>query len=476
MNERMTGWLTAAACLAAAGVSWVWWFGYSSGRALETRREPPAPAAAAQAEERIDLRGQFETFDGKPSTLTNAWPRFRGAAYDNVSRDPTPLADRWPAEGPPVLWSVALGEGYAGAAVWEGRVYVMDYDEARQGDALRCFSLDDGREIWRRWYRVRVKRNHGMSRTVPAVADGVAVAIGPRCHVLCVDARSGDFKWGFDLAKEFGAEVPMWYTGQCPLVEDGVAVLVPAGRVLALGVDVRDGRVLWQTPNPRGWRMSHASPMPVRIGERRLYAYCAIGGIAGIAADGPERGALLWETAEWNHAVVAPSPVPLPDGRLFVTAGYGAGSRMLRVRERAGAYAVESLFALDRRVFACEQHTPVYYRGHLFGVLPADAGANKQQLVCLTLDGAVKWTSGVENRYGLGPFMIADDKLLVLEDNGRLTLAAADPDRFVKLAEARVLHGVEAWAPLALAGGRLLARDRQRMVCLDLRAQGRGGN
>ena len=40
-----------------------------------------------------------------------------------------------------------------------------------ESDVLRCLSLADGREIWRRWYRTGAKRNHGVSRTVPAVTE-----------------------------------------------------------------------------------------------------------------------------------------------------------------------------------------------------------------------------------------------------------------------------------------------------------------
>ena len=45
-----------------------------------------------------------------------------------------------------MLWSIELGEGHAGAAVRDGRVFVLDYDRAASADVLRCFSLADGRE------------------------------------------------------------------------------------------------------------------------------------------------------------------------------------------------------------------------------------------------------------------------------------------------------------------------------------------
>jgi len=64
--------------------------------------------------------------------IPGSWPRFRGADYDNISKDPTPLAETWDTAGPPVVWKNELGEGYAGPAVLNGRVYILDYNEKRK--------------------------------------------------------------------------------------------------------------------------------------------------------------------------------------------------------------------------------------------------------------------------------------------------------------------------------------------------------
>ena len=90
------------------------------------------------------------------------------------------LARAWQPSEPRELWAIDVGEGYAGAAVLNGRVYLMDYDRDKKQDALRCLSLADGREIWRYAYPVPVKRNHGMSRTVPAVTDKLRRGDGPQ--------------------------------------------------------------------------------------------------------------------------------------------------------------------------------------------------------------------------------------------------------------------------------------------------------
>ncbi len=431
--------------------------------------EPPRVERTAV----VRIGEHFQPGDGEPADLPGSWPRFRGPGFDNRSRETVPLADRWDEDQPRILWSVELGEGHAGAAIHNGRVYVLDYDEDAGRDTLRCLSLADGREIWRRAYDVEVRRNHGMSRTVPAVAYGVVVTVGPLGHAMAVDAESGALHWGIDLARDYGAEIPMWYTGQCPLIDDGIAVLAPAGPdALLLGVDAVSGEVRWRTPNPHGLAMSHSSVVPAVFDGERMYVYAALGGMVGVAADGPRRGEIRWFAPQWDRSVIAPVPLVFDDGRIFATAGYGGGSLLLRVRREGEKFRVEPLRAFRASEgLASEQQTPVLYDGHLFAILPNDAGPLRNQLVCAHPDdpGAFVWTSGRERRFGLGPYLVADGKLYVLRDDGVLFMLQATAAGYEELGRRRLMDGHDAWGPMALAGGLLVLRDDTRMLCVDLR-------
>jgi outer membrane protein assembly factor BamB len=69
----------------------------------------------------------------------------------------------------------------------------------------------------------------------------------------------------------------------------------------------------------------------------------------------------------------------------------------------------------------------------------------------------------------LGPYLIADGLIYLLNDDGLLTMAEATPAGYRPLAQSQVLNGHDCWAPLAMANGLLLARDLTRMVCLDVK-------
>lgn len=409
-----------------------------------------------------------------------SWPRFRGADFDNISKDPTPIAEKWDSTGPPVVWKATLGEGYSGPIVLNGRVYLLDYNEKRKADMLRCFSLKTGTELWRRWYNVELKRNHGYSRTVPAVTDNYIVSIGPRSHVMCLDPITGKLLWQIDLEKEYsiatsekGRVTPDFYSGQCPLIDNDVAVLAPGVKALMIGVDCKTGNVIWKTPNPDSLRMSHGSIIPMTIHGKRMYVYNAVGGVCGVSAEGEDIGKLLWSTLEWSPATTAPSPVYLGNNEIAVFGSYGAGGAKLKINlGPSGFEAVVSEQHKATEGIASDQQTPIIMGEHIWSVMPENAGPLKKQLVCYNRADLLKpvWTSGKENRYGrgLGPFIVSGNKMFLLDDDCALFYFNIENGKATLLQRMKLLDGIEAWAPMAIAGRYLLLRDAHTLLCLDI--------
>jgi len=182
-------------------------------------------------------------------------------------------------------------------------------------------------------------------------------------------------------------------------------------------------------------------------------------GVAGVSA---EDGTLLWKKKDWKIAIAnVPTPLVIGDGRVFLSGGYDAGAAMIRLP--AGSGEPEELFRLPSSVFGSDQQTPVLHRGFIYGIIPGG------ELACLDLTGRRRWTSGVANRFGLGPLLLVDDLILVLNDqNGTLVMADASPDGYRERGRFKVLDGHDAWAPMALVGHRLLLRDSRTLVCLEL--------
>ena len=472
--------VTGIVALLSAGVLLWWIFTPASYDVVERvpgidNRPPQKPISDS-----VIIGEYLDTLGSIDELLPGSWPRFRGADLDNISKDPTPLAESWDTSGPPIVWQTTLGEGYAGPSVLNGRVYVLDYNERRKADMLRCFSLKSGTELWRRWYNVEFKRNHGYSRTIPAVTDKYVVTIGPRAHVMCVEPLNGGLLWSIDLEKEYGIPgtvkgkiTPEWYCGQCPLIDNDIAIIAPGGKALMIGVDCATGEVIWKTPNPDSLKMSHTSIIPMNINGKKMYVYAALGGVCGVSAEGEDTGRVLWKTSQWNPSITVASPVYLGNGELAVFGSYGAGAARIKVtKEESGYKAVVTEQHKPSEGIACEQHTPILTGDHLWAVLPDNAGILKRQLACYqksNLNVSV-WSSGKENRFGkgMGPFILSGNKLYLLDDEGTLYLFTIENTRATLVASHKILNALEAWGPMAIAGRYLIMRDSHNMLCLDI--------
>ncbi len=350
----------------------------------------------------------------------------------------------------------------------------------RKADMLRCFSLKSGIELWRRWYGVELKRNHGYSRTIPAVTDNYIVTIGPRSHVMCLNPVSGDMLWTIDLEKEYGIPgkakgkiTPDFYSGQCPMIDNDVAVIAPGGKALMIGVSCSTGKVLWETPNSDTLRMSHGSIIPMVIHGKRMYVYNAVGGVCGVSAEGDDIGKLLWMTTEWSPATTAASPVYLGNNEIAVFGSYGAGGAKLVINKAGSGYSVtvKNEHKANGGI-ASDQQTPIIIGKYIWSVMPENAGPLKKQLVCYDVSDLLTpvWSSGKENRYGrgLGPYIVTGDKMYLLDDDGNLFFFRMKENSVTLIASHKIMNAIEAWGPMAIAGKYLIMRDARNLLCLNI--------
>jgi len=94
------------------------------------------------------------------------WSQWLGDKRDGVWRE-TGTLDKFPKDGPKILWRAPVGKGYSGPAVVGGRVFVMDRIRAtdKDGKPLRptrdgilgkervlCLDATTGKEVWKHEY------------------------------------------------------------------------------------------------------------------------------------------------------------------------------------------------------------------------------------------------------------------------------------------------------------------------------------
>jgi outer membrane protein assembly factor BamB len=391
------------------------------------------------------------------------WPQFRGPLRDNICRE-TGLARKWSAGGPKVLWSAPVAQGYAGAAIVNGRVYHNDYDEAKSEWCVNCRNFSDGKLLWQFREERAIRPNHAITRTVPAVDKQFVFSLDPKAVLHCLDVKNGKQLWRKSLVTDYNAKIPPWYNGQCPLIEPDRLIIGTGGAAILVAIDKATGKDIWRTPNPDNLLMSHVSVMPATLLGEKQYLYGTLNGPLGISA---ADGKLLWEYPRKFNIAVAPSPIAVNHELVFMTGSYDAGSVMVRVAKTGSAWKATPVFDMKDNEWNSEVHTPIVYKGLIFGV-----GKKKRGLfTCLAPDGKEVWTSEGKAEFGLGGYILADGLFFAMEgDTGILHMIEASTTGYKELGSAPVLSGSEVWGPMALSGGRMVLRDLKKMVCIDLRA------
>ncbi len=141
-------------------------------------------------------------------TMASDWPHYLGPKRNGTSAE-TGVLRAWPADGPKVLWTVPLGAGFGGPAVKDGKVYLLDRDEA-VGDTLRVYDLATGKELWTFAYDAPGRFMFNGSRTTPTVDDGFVYICGPLGDLYALSTTTHKVVWHRNIWTQFGgaARVP----------------------------------------------------------------------------------------------------------------------------------------------------------------------------------------------------------------------------------------------------------------------------
>jgi outer membrane protein assembly factor BamB len=399
------------------------------------------------------------------STLAD-WPQYLGPNRNATSPEKG-LLRSWPQDGPKVLWTISLGAGYGGAAVSDGKVYVLDRI-GNDKDALRCLDLNTGNEQWSYEYDAPGRVSHPGSRSTPAIDGNYIYTCGSFGDLYCFDRNTHKPVWNKNIWKDYDdGNVPRWAISQNPLIYgDFVIVASQTSKAGVVAYDKLTGQVKWASPALEGG-VGYVSPKIVKIdGNDNLVMITAgrrgAGGGAVIGMD-PLSGRQLWIYKGWSCQIPIANITQIGDGRLFITGGYEAGSAMIKVAGSGDSYAVTELYKTDD--FGTHVHPAILYKGHLYG--HCTTNTRRDGMVCMDIDGKVKWKTERSPVFDKGGFILVDGLILSVDGReGILYLIEPNPAGYKELAKAKLLDTNECWGPLALVDGKLLIRDQKQMRCV----------
>ena len=391
------------------------------------------------------------------------WPQFQGLHRDGKSEEKG-LMKSWPAGGAKVLWSVPVGSGFGGVAVRSGKVYLLDCIEGKR-DNLRCFDLETGAEDWSFGYDAPGELQYPGSRSHPCVDDERVYTVGPHGHMHCVSQKTHQPLWSLNIVEAYSGKVPTWGISQCPLLYEDTVIVIPNGKDAGVvAFNKKTGVEAWRSEALQEGSMgSYGSPMLTSIGGVDQVLVVTAKETVGVEA---KTGRMLWRTQDWQCDIPIASPVAIGDGRIFVTGGYNAGAAMFKVEKSGEAFSCKTLY--KTMSCNCQIHQPLLLDGHFY--MNGNDKAYRNGLVCMDLDGNVKWKTEKSPGFEWGGLLLADKRIYVIDGiKGDLCMVDPSPSGYREVARMPLLEGKEMWGTIALSDGKLLCRDQTQLKCVDVK-------
>jgi outer membrane protein assembly factor BamB len=398
------------------------------------------------------------------------WGQWRGPAQTGHVPAGVPVPTALAAELKPV-WRAKMGEGLSSPVVAGGKVFYLDRDAAKE--TACAADAATGKELWRVPLHELFRDGFGTGPRAAALVDGDCVYVQScKGEFQCLNAADGKVIWRKNFVQDFGAV----FTGEVgksvgasrhgntgSAVVDGDNVIVQAGGANGASVvclNKKTGEVVWKSQNdPAGYA---AAVLATIHGVKQAVVFTADGCIGVDTKDGK----LLWrvpvKTGFGRHVTT-----PVIVDNLVVVSSHTAGlicSRIVKDEKEPSGFKAEN--AWTQKPLATNFASPVAVGKHLFTIGPA------KNVICVDLEtGQAAWDKkglivSPDPGKAYAGFLVMDKNVLMLSDTGQLILFAADPKEYKEVGRAQICG--KTWCIPAYADGKLYLRDAQEMLCFEL--------
>ncbi len=386
------------------------------------------------------------------------WPQWRGPERTGISKE-TGLLKTWPQDGPKRLWAVRTpGKGFAAPAVVGETLYITGNEGPTKQPRGALYAIGtDGRLKWKLPYGREWGKSYQMARTSPTIEGERGYLVSGLGKVVCFDAKAGKELWAVETAKRFKGKNITWGIAESPLIVDDKVICHPGGPDAAVAaLNKATGETVWTT---KGFseKSAYCSPMLKEMGGRKLIITQTENHIVGIdAAD----GTVLWKVPQRNKYAVHPNTPVIFNGMVFVSAGYGYGSQLLKLSDDGG----EASQVWRERKMDNHFQGMVYVKGRLFG------SGLRGNLYCMKPeDGSIVYAVREVRKAAI---LYAEGRLYAYDERGgKVSLVAVEPDSYTLAGQFRVGEGSGPhWAHPVLAHGVLYIRHGEALMAYDVKA------
>ena len=406
--------------------------------------------------------GVFLTTTTYPVDQESFWPQFHGPNRDNLSTEEG-LLKKWPVNGPPLLWTTkGLGHGFSSISIADGMIYTA----GSIGSHTVVIALDfDGKVLWKVKNGKAWTGAHPGSRGTPTIDGDRLYHQSPHGRIVCLNAKTGDILWQFNIIKKFNSKTPRWALAESLLVDGDHLISCPGGpQTCMVALDKTNGSVIWKAPSI-GEVAGYASPTLFEYKGLRMITTLTAKSFIGVNAD---TGELLWRI---KHETYYDENIMKPifhDGEVFISTVV-LGSVKWKVYVKDGKVSLEEIW----RTQQLDNHHGgvILVNENLYGastVRNSFGQGLSQVLVCLD------WKTGRRtymDKCVEVSLTYADGMLYALSIDGVMGLVQPTPFGHKLVSHFKIPKGGKgkSWAHPVVCGGRLYIRHGEFLYAYRLR-------
>jgi outer membrane protein assembly factor BamB len=364
------------------------------------------------------------------------------------------LLKSWPQNGPEMLWSFEqLGEGYASPSFYGGYIYIPTMID---GEGYMFKLSMSGKEIWKVRYGSEFTRQYQGTRSSATIAGDLLYMLSGNGKLVCMNTGDGSVRWSKELTGDFDGVINRYGYNETILVDGDRLYTTPGGRknnVVALNRFTGD--LIWTCPG-KSEKAAYCTPAMVKLPSRTLLVTHTESHILGIDI---RNGNLLW-SYPWANQRLEHQNTPLyKDGLLFCLSGYGMGAVMLRLSPD-GSSVSRQWFSQS---FDCRMGAAVLINGYLYG-----SGHNDPSWQCYN------WTTGEKmyssRSLFMGAVISADGLLYCCSEKGETALVKPDPSGFNIISKMTIRRGSGPhWAHPVIHEGVLYLPRGKALIAYNIR-------
>lgn len=415
--------------------------------------------------------------------LGDDWPQWMGPGRDNVWRE-TGLIEKFPTGGPRVVWRIPVDVGYAGPAVAQDKVFLMDFvspanvkvdNFARKAysgtERVLCLEEATGKLLWKLEYPATYSISYPSGPRCTPLVDGDCVyTLGGEGQLHCLRVADGSIVWKKDLPTEYQTKSALWGYAGHPLIEGNKIITLAGGagsHIVAL--DKTTGEEIWRSLTSK--EQGYSPPTILQIGGRKQLICPRPDAVSAID---PETGKELWSVPyEATSGSIIMAPIAIND--FLYVAGYNQKSLLLKV-DADPPGATEVWRDQVRSAISPVNVQPIADGDLIFGV------DQSGKLVALEIpSGKRLWESAgpMKDQRLSGSetaFLVRQaDRYWLFNEQGDLAIARLTRDGYEEIDRAHVIEPTNnafgrkvVWSMPAFANRRAYIRNDSEIICLDL--------